>query len=282
MGRRGWILAGVGALGALAGALLVSGLRGPAEPAPPRAEEAGDATAAVAALREDLAAERAARESLEAEVALLRAALSEWTGAAGEAGAPAPGQGPAEPPASAGTPEGGAESPAGTAGPWFDEAGLRDAGLPDPEVDRLHGIFEQLQMDELYLRDQAAREGWLRRPRYRREMAGLRGELRREVGDESWDWMLYATGRPNRVRVADVLDSSPAARAGLEPGDLVLRYDDQRVFNGPELQRATSQGRPGSSVPVDVLRSGDVVRVYVPRGPLGVRLGPARHVPETG
>lgn len=278
MQRRAWILTGVGALGVLTGGLLGSWLRGPATPAPGRAPGGGEA-AAVAALREDLAEERLAREALAGEVALLRGALVEWLAPddpdARDAPAPA-----APAPGSAA----GAQAPpaAARAGPWFDEPGLREAGLAPAEIERLRGRFEEFQMEELYLRDQAVREGWRQRPRYPRELSDLRGELRRELGEESYDWMLYAMGQPNRVRLEDVLESSPAAQAGLEPGDLVLRYDDRRVFNARELQQATAQGRAGGSVAVDLVRGGAVVRVYLPRGPLGVRLKGLRLVPEAG
>jgi S1-C subfamily serine protease len=77
-----------------------------------------------------------------------------------------------------------------------------------------------------------------------------------------------------------VLASSPAAAAGIEPGDVILRYDDVPVFAPYELKEATSDGRAGSTVAVDVWRQGERERVYLPRGPLGVQLLPTRRPPS--
>jgi S1-C subfamily serine protease len=79
-------------------------------------------------------------------------------------------------------------------------------------------------------------------------------------------------GKDNRLVVGDVLKSSAAERAGLEPGDIVQRYDGERIFNKKELRTATTQGKSGSTVAVDVERDGSLQRFYLPRGPLGITL----------
>jgi len=61
----------------------------------------------------------------------------------------------------------------------------------------------EIELERLYLRDQAQREGWLDSPRFaaessriEQEQAGLRGEF-----DESlYDWMLFAEGIPTAWR----------------------------------------------------------------------------------
>jgi S1-C subfamily serine protease len=84
--------------------------------------------------------------------------------------------------------------------------------------------------------------------------------------------VLYATGKPNRAVVRDTLSRSAAREAGVEPGDVVWRYDGNLVLHPRDLQRATASGVEGELVPVDVIRGGERVRLYVRRGPLGALL----------
>jgi hypothetical protein len=164
---------------------------------------------------------------------------------------------------------------------WFDSRLLLANGVPSHEVERLREIFGASEMEIINLRHQAMREGWLRSGRYRRELHDLRIGLREEIGDESFDLLLYATGRKNRVVITDVLGDSPGERAGFQPGDVVLSYDGKRIFKAAELQRATTQGRLGVGVTVEVLRGGEVVRFYPARGPIGVKLKAKRQMPQT-
>ena len=59
----------------------------------------------------------------------------------------------------------------------------------------------------------------------------------------------------------------------------LLSYDNERMFNWNELQAATAKGERGEYVNVTVLRNGQLVNLWMPRGPLGVRLGAARVKP---
>ncbi|HEX7079891.1 MAG TPA: PDZ domain-containing protein [Gammaproteobacteria bacterium] len=97
--------------------------------------------------------------------------------------------------------------------------------------------------------------------------------LRAELGDDEYERYLEALGRPTRVRVGRVLPTSPAERAGLLPGDEVVAYAGRRVFDIRELNRFTLEGRPGETVVLDVLRDGQPIQLYLPRGPLGITPG---------
>ena len=110
-------------------------------------------------------------------------------------------------------------------------------------------MFEESELAVLYLRDQATREGWAGTPRFMQSLYELRSGLREKLGDESFDWLLYATQRNNRVAARSVLATGPAAHAGLRSGDLILRYDGRTIFRGGELQRATTQGEAGRMLP---------------------------------
>ncbi len=161
----------------------------------------------------------------------------------------------------------------------FDREALIQAGVRPDEVEGLRELWEQSEMDKLYLSDAAARDGWLPSRRYREELRTLNEEFRQELGDDSYDQLLFATGRPNRVVVQDVLEDSPADYAGLQAGDAIVSYDEMRVFRPGELKLATSGGRRGELVPVSVIRGDQRMIVYVERGPLGVIIQTERRSP---
>jgi S1-C subfamily serine protease len=102
------------------------------------------------------------------------------------------------------------------------------------------------------------------------------------VGDETFDWLLYATKRPNRVVARSLLETGAAAQAGVEAGDMIVRYDGRSIFKWGELQHATRQGQPGRPVVMEVMSpGGDTRRVTVPSGPLGIQLGQAVVTPQS-
>jgi len=59
------------------------------------------------------------------------------------------------------------------------------------------------------------------------------------------------------VLVGSVQSGRPAASAGLERGDIVLQFDGERVRRVQDLMFAVAKRRPGTTVDVQVLRSGE-------------------------
>ncbi|MFP6624017.1 MAG: PDZ domain-containing protein [Myxococcota bacterium] len=166
---------------------------------------------------------------------------------------------------------------------WFDDKLLIGAGFDAAEVEALNERYEQIELDRLFIRDEATRQGWLGQPRYHRRMRELDeryNALRFEFGEDRYDWLLYASGNDNRVRVKRVMQGSAAADVGMEEGDILLRYDDERIFDVQILQQATGEGRVGDAVSLDVERQGEQIRLYPPRGPLGVVLVPIYVEPD--
>lgn len=56
--------------------------------------------------------------------------------------------------------------------------------------------------------------------------------------------------------ISEVIDASPAAEAGIRPGDVVLSWNEEPVFSAAELTRLVRETPPGREVPVEVFRDG--------------------------
>ena len=136
--------------------------------------------------------------------------------------------------------------------------------------DRAQWIAEReakLRMDTLYSRYEAARSG---EPPDRQQFFASQDALRSELGEADYERYLAASGRATDIPVGRVLTESPAESAGLKPGDRIVAYGGQRVFDLRELNALTLEGSPGEPVAVDVVRDGATLQLYLPRGPLGI------------
>lgn len=163
------------------------------------------------------------------------------------------------------------------------ERALISAGLDESLAAEIKRRGDEVAMTEMYLRDQATREGWIDTPRFDEEMEALaaeRTDLRDELGDDAYDRYLFAMGQRNRVIVNDVMINSAAEEVGLQQGDLIIRYGEQRVFFPEDLVSQTHTGDIGEPVLVRVIRQQEPVEIEVPRGPLGVRVGGTQDDPE--
>lgn len=174
------------------------------------------------------------------------------------------------------------DTPVSSLSPAVTTANLVKAGIDEELARDIVRRSNEIDLKLLELRDRASREGYFRSDRYAREASELREQnisLRDEIGDDYYDNYLYASGQTNRVKVASVMLGSPAETAGMRDGDLILNYDNRTMFNWNELQQATSRGERGEYVNVTVLRNGQLLNLWMPRGPLGIRLGSARVQP---
>jgi hypothetical protein len=158
---------------------------------------------------------------------------------------------------------------------WINAQALLDAGLDEYQANKIRDIYENVEMERLYLRDRAVREGWIGDERYRQERQQLDARLeslRNELSEKEYDAYLFATGRPNRVVIESTLRTSPARDSGIKTGDNVIRYNNIRIYTWADLRNATTQCPADSMVEVELERNGQRQRVFVPCGPLGVRL----------
>ena len=145
---------------------------------------------------------------------------------------------------------------------------LVDAGFASNRAEWIIRREAELQLEAMQARFDARRSG---EPTDRLDPAlNPDAALRAELGDLEYEQYLEANNRPTAVAVGSVLESSPGHVAGLQPGDQILSYDGQRVFNTFELNLQTMQGDPGESVVVDIMRDGAPMQIVLPRGPIGI------------
>ena len=155
-------------------------------------------------------------------------------------------------------------------------------GIPAEQATLIQARLDEYDLKQLYLKDRAGREGWLKTARYNKEQRQAKNayrELRPEIGDDAYDRMLYALGRVNRVAVRDVMQNSTAEQYGLRANDRIIEYDSQRVFTSQELNTLVTQGTAGALVLVRVQRDEQQLDFYLPSGPIGIRLAPSRELP---
>ena len=153
-----------------------------------------------------------------------------------------------------------------------------DPSLAEDIVRRKNSI----ELKRLALQDRATREGYLNTQRYYDELSEINRHdvtLREELGDQRYDEYLFTSKQNNRIRIASVMLGSAAEQAGIKKGDVVLSYNDNRMFTWQELKDATSEGQLGDYVSISIYRDGDIYSFSVPRGPLGVQLGATRLEP---
>lgn len=70
-------------------------------------------------------------------------------------------------------------------------------------------------------------------------------------------------GQPRGALVAGVASGGPAARAGIEPGDIVLEFDGKPVKRSSDIPRLVGSTAPGSKVQVVLFRRGKMLETKV-------------------
>ncbi len=66
----------------------------------------------------------------------------------------------------------------------------------------------------------------------------------------------FGLPKPGGALVGSVVKDGPAAKAGLEPGDVILKLDGKEIARSSDLPPIVAQVKPGSTVTLDVWRNG--------------------------
>jgi serine protease Do len=78
----------------------------------------------------------------------------------------------------------------------------------------------------------------------------------------------FGLSRPEGALVSAVEPASPADKAGIQQGDVILRFDSKAVVASVDLPRIVGATRPGSRVAVQVWRRGDMKELALSVGEL--------------
>ena len=148
---------------------------------------------------------------------------------------------------------------------------LIEAGFLPSQASMIVQRESELQMESLRARYEAERSG--DPVEYWRSRNVTSDALRAELGDAEYERYLVANDRSTNVTVSSVIESSPAQSAGLQPGDEIVRYDGERIFNMTDLTRQTMDGTAGQNIVVDIMRGGTPMQIVMPRGPVGISGG---------
>jgi serine protease Do len=82
----------------------------------------------------------------------------------------------------------------------------------------------------------------------------------------------FGLNRPGGALVSETAPDGPAAKAGIQSGDVILEYDGRPILNRYELSSAAAESNPGKTIPIKILRNGKelVIRMTVGERPSDV------------
>lgn len=75
--------------------------------------------------------------------------------------------------------------------------------------------------------------------------------------------LIEAFGVKEGVLVQEVIEDSPAGKAGIEAGDVIVEFDGKKTESVPQLQGVVSETTPGKKVEVTVIREGKEKKLKV-------------------
>lgn len=73
----------------------------------------------------------------------------------------------------------------------------------------------------------------------------------------------FGLDRPRGALIAQVQPGGPAAKAGLQPADVILKFNGKPVENSGDLPRMVGTVKPGSTIPLEIWRKGKALTVSV-------------------
>jgi len=134
-------------------------------------------------------------------------------------------------------------------GPLFNAAGEvigMDTALISPTTGSVGLGFAQPSADVIFVTGRLIRNGWPRPGWVGGTTKDMTPELAQALGMSS----------PKGMIVTSLADDGPAAAAGVQVGDVVLRFGDRTPRDTRELKRLVAEATVGEIVPVAVLRDG--------------------------
>jgi serine protease Do len=82
------------------------------------------------------------------------------------------------------------------------------------------------------------------------------------------DYAVLGLSETGGVLVSTVTANGPADTADMQPGDVVVAFDGEAISRTEELQSRVVATRPGTTVPIDIIRNGEPLTLEVTIGEL--------------
>jgi len=88
----------------------------------------------------------------------------------------------------------------------------------------------------------------------------------------------FGLPKPGGALVGTVMKDGPAAKAGIEPGDVIVKFDGKEIAQSSDLPPLVASVKPGSTVPIEVWRNGKAKELKATVGELtdNVRVASAK------
>ena len=140
-------------------------------------------------------------------------------------------------------------NPGNSGGPLVDSGG-RVIGISTAMISRAQGICFAIAINTaIFVAGQLIKEGKVRRSRI-----GVAGQ---QVPLHTRLVRFHGLDVSSGIRVVSLGKGSPAERAGLRPGDIIVAFDGHLIAGIDELHRLLTHDRIGESLPLTVLRGKD-------------------------
>jgi Do/DeqQ family serine protease len=96
------------------------------------------------------------------------------------------------------------------------------------------------------------------------QMVDLTPDLRKQINEDNE--ANFKVNQDQGVLVVRVFENSPAAQAGLKPGDVIQTINGKRVKTSSDVQERVESSAIGESLPLEISRNGQPIRTTVKPG----------------
>ena len=95
---------------------------------------------------------------------------------------------------------------------------------------------------------------------------GWLGVRIQEVNEEIAD--AYGLDKPRGALVASIENNSPSFKAGIKPGDIILKFDGKEIKKDRDLPRVVAGTRAGKNIELEIWRANKIINLKVKLGEL--------------
>lgn len=153
-------------------------------------------------------------------------------------------------------------NPGNSGGPLLNAKG-EVIGINTAIIQNAQGLGFAIPINKaLDISQQIVANGKVEHPFLGIQMASLTDELKQRIQENS-NWNITAD---KGVLIVKVVRNTPAAKAGLKPGDVILSFNGEAVEKSERIQQLVENTKVGDSVSLDIIREGKEQKIDVKVG----------------